>query len=57
MHLSDRGRLLVFFGSSGDLGYVQQLIAEERFGKEVLARKTLAEDGWQVEYVTYRLTP
>ncbi len=57
LHLSDRGRLLVFFGSSGDLSYLQRLIAEEGFGTEVLARKTLVEDGQQVEYVTYRLTP
>src|SRR3712207_2038995 len=29
LHVSDRGRLLVFFGSSGDLGYLQRLIIEE----------------------------
>ena len=29
LHVSDRGRLLVFFGSSGDLGYLQRLIVEE----------------------------
>ena len=42
----------MFFGSSGDLGYLQRLIAQERFRTKVLARKTLAEDGWQVEYIT-----
>ena len=57
LHLSDRGRLLVFFGSSGDLGYLQRLIAEEGFGTEVMARKTLVKDSRQVEYITYRLTP
>lgn len=57
LHLSDRGRLLVFFGSSGDLDYLQRLVAEEGFGTEVLARETLVKDGWQVEYITYRLTP
>jgi release factor glutamine methyltransferase len=31
LHLSDCGRLLVFFGSSGDLGYLQRLIVEEGF--------------------------
>ena len=56
LHLSDHGRLLVFFGSSGDLGYLQRLVAEEGFRTEVLARKMLVEDGWQVEYITYRLT-
>ncbi|MDQ4043638.1 MAG: methylase, partial [Actinomycetota bacterium] len=57
LHLSDRGRLLVFFGSSGDLGYLQRLVAEEGFGTEVLARKTLVKDDDQVEYIIYRLTP
>ena len=57
LHLSDHGRLLVFFGSSGDLGYLQRLVAEEGFRIEVLARRMLVEDGWQVEYITYRLTP
>ena len=57
LHLSGHGRLLVFFGSSGDLGYLQRLVAEEGFRTEVLARKMLVEDGWQVEYITYRLTP
>jgi hypothetical protein len=36
---------------------LQRLVAEEGFGTEVLARKTSVEDGRQVEYVTYRLTP
>ena len=57
LHLSYRGRLLVFFGGSGDLGYLQRLVAEEGFAAETLARKTMVEDGWQVEYITYRLTP
>lgn len=56
-HLSGRGRLLVFFGSSGDLSYLQRLVAEEGFGTEVLARKMLVKDGWRAEYITYRLTP
>ena len=57
LYLSDRGRLLVFFGSSGDLNYLQRLVAEEGFGTEMLARENLEKDGEQVEYVTYRLTP
>jgi release factor glutamine methyltransferase len=57
LYLSDRGQLLVFFGSSGDLSYLQRLVAEEGFGTEVLARETLEKDGERIEYVTYRLTP
>ncbi len=56
-YLSDRGRLLVFFGSSGDLGYLQRLVAEEGFRTEVLAHEKDVKDGWQVEYITYRFTP
>jgi release factor glutamine methyltransferase len=57
LHLSDCGGLLVFFGTSGDLGYLQRLVTEEGFGTEVLARKTLVKGDEQVEYITYRLTP
>jgi release factor glutamine methyltransferase len=57
LYLSDRGQLLVFFGSSGDLSYLQRLVAEEGFGTEVLARETLEKDGERIEYVTYHLTP
>lgn len=57
LHLTDRGPLLVFFGSSGDLGYLQRLVSEEEFGTEFLAHETLVKAGGRVEYVTYRLTP
>ncbi|MDP8926578.1 MAG: methyltransferase [Actinomycetota bacterium] len=32
LHLSDHGRLLVFFGSSGDLGFLQRLVAGRGLG-------------------------
>lgn len=57
LHLSAHGRLLVFFGSSGDLGYLHRLVDEKEFKTEVLARETLAKEGSQVEYFTYRFTP
>lgn len=57
LHLSDRARLLVFCGSSGDPGYSQRVIVGEGSGIGVRARKTPVEDGWQPEYVTYCLTP
>lgn len=55
-HLTDHGRILIFFGSSGDLAYLQQLIDEEGFHREALAQHSLLRDGWQVEYFTFRLT-
>jgi release factor glutamine methyltransferase len=56
-HLTARGRMLVFFGSSGDLAYLDRLVAEQGFVREVLARRSLERDGWRVDYLTYRLTP
>jgi release factor glutamine methyltransferase len=55
--LTDRGRMLIFFGTSGDLGYLERLADEEGFTKEVLAREELVRDGWRVEYLTFRMTP
>lgn len=55
-HLAPGGRMLVFFGSSGDLGYLKRLIGEGGFASEVVAEKALVKDGWRVEYFTFRLT-
>ena len=55
-HLTPGGRMLIFFGTSGDLGYLRQLIAEEDFTAEVLAEEQFTRDGMRVDYLTYRLT-
>jgi release factor glutamine methyltransferase len=55
-HLSPDGRMLIFFGTSGDLGYVQKLLAEERFAAEVVASDKLTKDGWTADYFTFRVT-
>jgi hypothetical protein len=52
----ESGRMLIFFGGSGDLAYLQQLIDEEGFQREVLAQHSLVRNGWQVGYFTFRLT-
>jgi release factor glutamine methyltransferase len=54
-YLADGGRMLIFFGTSGDLTYLQQLIDHEGFQSEVLARRSLVEDSWKVDYFTFRL--
>jgi len=54
-HLTPGGRLLIFFGTSGDLDYLQQLAAEESFASEVLAQRDLEKDGWRVDYYTFRM--
>ncbi|MET7932294.1 methyltransferase [Streptomyces sp. NPDC005322] len=54
-HLSPGGRVLVFFGSSGDLTYLRRLVAEQGFRSVVVAERALVRDGLRVEYATYRL--
>ena len=48
--------MLIFFGTSGDLGYLKALIAEAGFIAEVIAHEDLVRDGWKVEYFTFRLS-
>ncbi|MGP4095189.1 methyltransferase [Nonomuraea sp. KM90] len=54
-HLAPGGRMLVFFGTSGDLEYLRTLAREAGFAAEVVARKGLVRDGWQVDYYTFRM--
>ncbi len=53
-HLAPGGRILLFFGTSGDIAYVRELSA--RFDTEVLATERLTRDGWDVDYFTFRLS-
>jgi release factor glutamine methyltransferase len=55
-YLALNGRMLIFFGSSGDLAYLKRLIDEGGFAAEVVAEQGLVKDGWRIEYYTYRLT-
>ncbi len=55
-HLTPSGRLLVFFGSSGDLGYLRWLAGSAGFREEVVARAELTRGDQLVEYLTLRLT-
>jgi release factor glutamine methyltransferase len=54
-HLAPGGRILLFFGTSGDIEYVRRLSA--RFDTEVVATERLTRDGWDVDYFTFRLRP
>jgi release factor glutamine methyltransferase len=53
-HLAPGGRIVLFFGSSGDIGYVRELIA--RFRCEVVATERLTREGLDVDYFTFRLS-
>jgi release factor glutamine methyltransferase len=55
-HLRDGGRMLIFFGTSGDLGYLKSLMAAHGFDAEVVAHDELTREGICVEYFTFRVT-
>ena len=55
-HLNPGGRILLFFGTSGDMGYLSNLIERQGFACETLAERVLVKDGLTVTYSTQRLT-
>ncbi|OAP22621.1 MULTISPECIES: HemK2/MTQ2 family protein methyltransferase [Amycolatopsis] len=55
-HLSEKGRLIVFFGNAGDLAYLQQLIDDEGFRQEVVAQHSRLVAGTAVNFFVYRLS-
>lgn len=54
-HLSARGEMLIFFGTSGDIGYLDKLMQFDGFTAEVVAHDGGVKDGWKVDYFTFRL--
>jgi len=56
-HLTDRGRMLIFFGTSGDHDYLTSLMDAEGFTRDALAQDGLERDGLRVDYFTYRVRP
>lgn len=55
-YLNDDGRVLIFFGTSGDSDYLHKLIRDANFRIEKLSRWELVKDGLEVEYYAYKLT-
>ncbi|HCN82947.1 MAG TPA: methylase [Sphingobacteriaceae bacterium] len=55
-YLNPDGRILLCFGSSGDLNYLYQLIEQHGFKKEIIVQKSLEKEGIKVAYFTFRLT-
>jgi release factor glutamine methyltransferase len=55
-YLRPNGRMLIFFGTSGDLGYLRRLLAEEGFRIDILSHRTKVKDGIRVDYYTHRVT-
>lgn len=54
-HLAEGGRVLVFFGTTADIGYLEQLVAGNGLTAEIVARRAMEKDGHPVEYRTYRI--
>ncbi|MDQ1467747.1 MAG: release factor glutamine methyltransferase [Actinomycetota bacterium] len=54
-HLTDDGRILVFFGTSGDLEYLQRLIRKARLEVVTLSTRELVRDSQTVTYYVFRL--
>jgi release factor glutamine methyltransferase len=54
-HLVDGGRILVFFGTTADIGYLEQLIETNGLVGRIVSRRELEKDGHTVEYRTYRI--
>jgi len=56
-YLQPGGRILLHFGTSGDIDYLYQLIDAAGLKKEVLATEQLTRDDLAVTYYVFRLTP
>jgi release factor glutamine methyltransferase len=54
--LRRHGRVLMFFGTTGDLAYLKELIAASGMRAEQRSSSTLHRDGQDEEYVVFRLT-
>ncbi|MFZ5849324.1 MAG: methyltransferase [Actinomycetota bacterium] len=54
-HLAENGRILVFFGTTADIGYLEQLIESNGLAFQVVSRREMDKDGHPVEYRTYRI--
>ncbi|HEU0240804.1 MAG TPA: methyltransferase [Micromonosporaceae bacterium] len=56
-HLTESGRMLIFFGTSGDIAYLCSLADAHAFACEVVAENEVERDGVTVHYYTHKMTP
>jgi len=50
------GRILLFFGTSGDINYVRRLMARTGLSRRILASQQISKDEWRFKYFAYKLT-
>jgi release factor glutamine methyltransferase len=55
-HLAPGGRILMLFGSSGDLDYLYRTAEANGFTREIVSARELTRDDQTVTYVSFRLT-
>ena len=55
-YLAAAGRIILSFGTTGDINYLHQLIERARFDLEELRKVEGEKDGFAVAYFAYRLT-
>jgi release factor glutamine methyltransferase len=56
-YLTLDGRILLSFGTSGDIDYLRHVVAEARFHSEEVRRTDLVKAGFRVAYFDFRPTP
>jgi release factor glutamine methyltransferase len=56
-HLAPGGRILISFGTTGDIDYLHHLVATHGFDTTELRRVEVEKDGLPVAYFAYRLVP
>jgi release factor glutamine methyltransferase len=54
--LNPGGRLLLFFGTTGDFNYLRHLIDRSGLAADTIASRDLTKDDLAVTYCTFRLT-
>lgn len=54
-HFAEGGRRLIFFGTTGDMLFLEELIEENGFTRETVASRELLREDYRVEYRAMRL--
>lgn len=55
-HLTSNGRMLICFGSSGDIDYLYKLMDEGGFKYDVIAHRDLQTEDTKLDYFTFLVT-